>query len=110
MPWLPGGVADALADFRRGLTGRFGDRVEVITLFGSYARGDFAAESDVDVLVVVRGLTWQERREVFDLAYDVYAERLVDLSPLAMSSSEWAEQERREVLLAADIEREGVAV
>lgn len=31
----------------------FGDRLEQIWLYGSYARGDFDSESDVDIMVLV---------------------------------------------------------
>ncbi len=33
----------------------YGDRLESIVLFGSYARGDFHEDSDVDYLVVLDG-------------------------------------------------------
>ena len=101
-------VASALEAFRSALGRRFGDRVCELRLFGSYARGEARLESDVDLLVVVTGLTRHERREVFDLAWEVYAERLVRLSPLALSAAEWAMLRAREYLIAQDIEREGV--
>jgi len=31
----------------------FGDRLEAVILYGSYARGDYDAESDIDVMVLV---------------------------------------------------------
>jgi predicted nucleotidyltransferase len=101
-------VASALAVFRNALAARFGDRLMDLRLFGSYARDEARPESDVDVLVVVAGLTRHERREVFDMAWEVYAKTLLHLSPLALSCAEWEMLRAREYLIASDIEREGI--
>jgi len=107
---LPGNVRAALGDFLSRLIARFGTRLEETRLFGSYARGDYTIDSDVDVLVVIRDLSERERREVFETGYEVYLDRAVDVSPLAMSATEWRDRKARELLLAADIEREGIAL
>ena len=109
-PDIPEHVLGALDDFAGRLRRRFEGRVGQVRLFGSYARGDFHAESDVDVLVVVHGLTERERRETFEAAYEVYLERWVDISPLSLSSAEWSDRRARELRLVADIEREGIAL
>jgi len=44
-------ILKILQDHKPGLTKRFG--VSRLALFGSYARGDYAKESDVDILVEV---------------------------------------------------------
>ncbi|WP_018617586.1 nucleotidyltransferase domain-containing protein [Spirosoma luteum] len=41
-------------DVKQVLTELYGERLEQVVLYGSYARGDFHAESDVDYLVVLR--------------------------------------------------------
>jgi predicted nucleotidyltransferase len=110
-PSLPAAVAAALQRFRDALVRRFGARLREITLFGSHARGEAHEESDVDVLVVIEGLTEDERREVMDLAYDADAadrEAWVGLSPLPYSEVQAADMRSRERLLFRDIDREGV--
>ncbi len=42
------------ADVKQALTELYGERLDRVILYGSYARGDFHAESDVDYLVVLR--------------------------------------------------------
>jgi len=106
--FLPDRVRDAVRDLERRLRARFGDRLRDLRLFGSYARGDFGPESDVDVLVVVEELSRLERREVFDLAEEVFFDRLVHLAPLALSTAEFATLRDREYLIAAEIERDGI--
>lgn len=47
-------ILEILKEFKRELSKILGDRVVDVILFGSYARGDFNLESDVDVLIVVK--------------------------------------------------------
>ncbi|WP_461863532.1 nucleotidyltransferase domain-containing protein [Thermococcus sp.] len=42
----------ALNEFIERLKAQFPGRIERIVLFGSYARGDYDEESDIDVLIV----------------------------------------------------------
>jgi predicted nucleotidyltransferase len=110
-PTLPAPVVRGLARLRALLVARFGERLREFVLYGSYARGQAHAESDVDVMVVVEGLTESERREVFDLAYDANAaerENWIGLSVLAYSDAEVADLRARERLLLRDIAREGI--
>lgn len=42
-----------LPEIEKKICDSFGEKVQKIILFGSYARGDFDEESDVDILVIV---------------------------------------------------------
>ncbi len=44
-----------LAEFRHGLEGLYGPRLVEVVLFGSRARNDASADSDIDVMIVLRG-------------------------------------------------------
>ncbi len=67
----------------------YGDDIEAIYLYGSYARGDFDEDSDIDFAAIVKGdpLTlskkrnqvWNESNEM-DLEFDVLT------SPMVISS------------------------
>ena len=105
-------VASSLAELHRALVSRFGPRLREVVLFGSQARGSATDDSDVDVLVVVDDLTEGERREIFDLAYDIDSRspEWVGLAPLPYSTAQAGELRSRERLLFADIAREGVPV
>jgi predicted nucleotidyltransferase len=48
-------VKNILSELQGGLSEILGDRLERTYLFGSRARGEAKAASDIDVLVVVRG-------------------------------------------------------
>jgi predicted nucleotidyltransferase len=46
-------VKQLLAELKKELTELYGQRLKAIYLFGSYARGDYQASSDVDVMIVL---------------------------------------------------------
>jgi predicted nucleotidyltransferase len=47
-------LAEILQSLRLGLAQALGDQLESVILFGSQARGEARADSDIDVLVIVR--------------------------------------------------------
>ena len=55
-----------------------GNKLSKVILYGSYARGDYCENSDVDVMVLVK-LTEVEIKEIaptiYDLAYDIELEK-----------------------------------
>ncbi len=52
---LPAELAPLLHDLRARLDALYGERLARLILFGSHARGEAREDSDVDVLVVLRG-------------------------------------------------------
>lgn len=64
--------------------------VEEIVLFGSKARGDFDAESDIDLLVLTsREVHWQERHAMIDSIYELELDRDVFMSLLILPRQDW---------------------
>ena len=47
-------IISILKEFKCELTKILGDKLLDVILFGSYARGDYTKESDVDVIIVVK--------------------------------------------------------
>jgi hypothetical protein len=65
-------ILKILQDHKPGLTNRFG--ISRLALFGSYARGDYAKDSDVDILVEVDpaiGLRFVDLAEEIETALGV---------------------------------------
>ena len=63
-----------LAELKAGLLALYGPRLKGVYLFGSYARGEEDAESDVDVLVVL------DRIEAYGAEVDLTGDLTADLS------------------------------
>ena len=75
----------ALAAFLRWLHEKYGKRVLQARLFGSKVRGEFDAESDLDVLVVVAGENrWLYWRDIVDETSDLLLQYNVAISPLIL--------------------------
>jgi len=77
----------------RALEDRFGPDLVSVVLFGSWVRGEGRAESDLDLLVVIRGLAggrFERYRPVHELARKV-SEELADRLSLIVSTPDGAE-------------------
>jgi antitoxin ChpS len=70
-------IASLLADLKRRLERRFGDRFVALYLFGSRARGDHEPDSDVDVAVILDQKlpqSFEVTREILEDTYDLLME------------------------------------
>ena len=68
-----------------GLRGFFGDQLRSVILYGSYARGDYDDESDIDVMVLVdssRQDISEKTWEISSVAADLLLDRGVMVSPI----------------------------
>jgi len=51
---IPQLVRLTLDELKEALIGLYGERLEAVYLYGSYARGDFTEDSDIDVLIALK--------------------------------------------------------
>jgi uncharacterized protein len=100
---------DAIAAASEMLKRRF--PVDRVVLFGSRARGEGHAESDVDLLVLTtRPLHWRERFALVDTLFKIELAYDTVLSPLIVSQEEWRRGAAAGLPLHAEIARDGVPV
>lgn len=85
MPKIPEKVDNVINEFIEKTNKILGNRVKKIILFGSYARGDYKTNSDIDIMILT-DLTDEEiveyRNKIWDMAYDIEFDNDVILSPL----------------------------
>ena len=106
---LPDDLRTSLRAYAEKLRARFPGRLRIVRLFGSWARGEAHEASDVDVAVVVEGLTRDEWRDAVALAVEIELGGGATLSPYVVSGEHFDLLVRRERRIAADILREGIA-
>ena len=74
---------DIILEFSRQVKKILGDKLTKVILYGSYARGDYRKNSDIDIMVLT-ALTDDEirkmKKEIFNLAFDYQMEYGVDIS------------------------------
>jgi len=102
-------VRSLLTELKRGLQAVYGPRLQSVYLFGSYARHEEDAESDVDVLIVLDSVDhYAAEVERTSLLISTLSLRYgVSISRVLVSQTAWAE--RRTPFLAA-LADEGVSV
>ena len=100
----------AAREFIRQVATRYPVRGAI--LFGSRARGTHAAESDVDIAVVLRGprgKLMETSIELADIAFAVLLETNIYIQPLPIWEAEWEHPETHSnPRLVENIRREGV--
>ena len=63
---------DAILKLKKALSDKYGANFSRLLVFGSVARGDDTAESDVDVMVEMRiPVDWKLKEDIISIAYDV---------------------------------------
>lgn len=90
----------------------YGDQLVRVMLYGSYARGDYADDSDLDVVALVHGdrkKLQDQLRIVWDQTCDLELEYEMVLSPAVIPYEEF-EKYREDIPYYRNIANEGVTV
>lgn len=87
---------------------KYKSRLESVILYGSRARGDFKAHSDIDLLLVLKEASDEKRKEISSLTHRFNLKEDALLQPFVISSSEWKDPSFRTFLLVERIRREGI--
>ncbi len=97
----------AVAALYHTLRERYGDLIREVALFGSKARGDDQAASDIDLLVVVDSDDWRLHKEIsytitdIGLTYEVY-----NLDPRIWSTSHYNQMAAIEAAFYGQIQQD----
>lgn len=100
----------AIEAFLEQLRQAYPRRVKQMTLFGSKARGDSNADSDIDILLIVDEEDWHFRHAISNIAADVSLAYDVLIEPRVIGQAQWDEMRRHRFALYENVQAEGVGL
>lgn len=82
---MPDSVRELLYKFAKDMRGTFGKDLCSVVIYGSYARGDYTADSDIDVMILV-DISEEDikkyKDDVADCAFEYLMKYGIDISPV----------------------------
>jgi predicted nucleotidyltransferase len=99
-----------IESYRKALDERYPDSVHEMLIYGSKARGQAHAESDLDVLLIVKNKTGRLKRTLRRIGYLLAATSDVLPSIIAYTEDEWESRKRSGSSFRQAVERDGVRV
>lgn len=105
-------LAALMSGYREAVVQVLGERFGRMILFGSYARGDFHKESDMDIMILA-DLCPEEISDyadkIYDITYDFEMQYGMEINP-SVQSMRIYEQWKKVYPFFMNVEREGVPV
>ncbi|MBI5874642.1 MAG: nucleotidyltransferase domain-containing protein [Deltaproteobacteria bacterium] len=99
-----------LTELKDNLRKTLAGNLAAFKLYGSKARGDYDYKSDIDVAIIVNGLTREMKNQIYDMVADIELKYLTPLSTLVVSKENFELLKKRERRIALDIDREGISL
>lgn len=105
-------IKNIMSEIHEELMKLFGGKIERIILYGSYARGDFNLESDVDIMILLncdQREIKEKRRNISRIASRIGLKNDIMISLLARNCDDF-ENEMEYQPFYQNIEREGLRI
>ena len=98
----------AVLDFLTRVHSTYGGQIQRAMLFGSKARGEATADSDIDVLLIVADETWQFKDEICNISSDASLKYDVLLDARVIGAARWQYMSEIRAGLYQNISREAI--
>lgn len=99
-----------LSELKLTLNNFLGTQLVGYILFGSKARGDFDSHSDIDIAIIVRGLTRSLKDRILEKVAEIELKHLLPISTVVFSEDDFNRLRQRQRQIAIDIEKEGIVL
>ena len=99
-----------LRNYQQILIRRFPGLIEQIVIFGSKARETATADSDLDILIVIREGGWRLKDLITEPGYELSLGTDVVPSIMVYTREEWEQHRRDEAPFWQTVHRDGVVV
>ena len=89
---MPDRIHNIVYQFSQELNKIIGKKLSKIIVYGSYARGDYNRNSDVDIMILVKMSNSDIKKienQVYDLAFEIEMNTGIDISPIIKNESEY---------------------
>ena len=89
---MPDNIRNEIFQFSQFLKEILGTSLSKVILYGSYARGDYQENSDVDVMILVKMSDAEIKRvenKVYDAAFDIEMCTGIDISPIIKNEEQY---------------------
>jgi len=98
----------ALRTFIQRILAELGAQVSQVILFGSKARGDSSADSDVDVLILAREENRRLQERINIIASQISLDYDVLFNPLLIANTRWTQMMNEKFSICRNVERDGI--
>lgn len=89
---MPDRIHNIVYQFSQELNKIIEKKLSKIIVYGSYARGDYNCNSDVDIMILVKMSNSNIKKienQVYDLAFEIEMNTGIDISPIIKNESEY---------------------
>lgn len=110
---MPDSISSIVYGFARQVKTILGNKLSKVIIYGSYARGDYQENSDIDIMILVKDMRDSEIRAIeerlCDLAFDIEMERELHISAFVVDEGHFVSWEST-LPFYANVRREGIEV
>lgn len=109
---MPNELETILKKYHNAMETIFGNKLERVVLYGSYARGDYNKDSDIDIMILADiepEKVWEYADKVDNITYDINLNYGLDIMPTVQSLIVYKKWQKVHPFYL-NIEKEGVTI